>query len=106
MPVRVRPCPRSSGCARRTSSWSIWCGPTRSSAKIGTFDTGAWSLYSRGAPSTHESDLGYHTLLRDFLKQLGQYYEIVIYTDEQPVYADPILNALDGGFKRPTKAMQ
>jgi hypothetical protein len=39
-------------------------------AEIGTFDTGAWSLYSRGAPSTHESDLGYHTLLRDFLKQL------------------------------------
>lgn len=38
--------------------------------EIGTFDTGAWSLYSRGAPSTHESDLGYHKLLRDFLKQL------------------------------------
>lgn len=38
--------------------------------EIGTFDTGAWSLYSRGAPSTRESDLGYHKLLRDFLKQL------------------------------------
>ena len=38
--------------------------------EIGTFDTGAWSLYSRGAPSSHESDLGYHKLLRDFLTQL------------------------------------
>lgn len=38
--------------------------------EIGTFDTGAWSLYSRGAPSTRESDLGYHKLLRDFLKAL------------------------------------
>jgi hypothetical protein len=39
-------------------------------AEIGTFDTGAWSLYSRGAPVTRESDLGYHKLLRDFLTQL------------------------------------
>jgi hypothetical protein len=39
-------------------------------AEIGTFDTGAWSLYSRGAPVTRESDLGYHKLLRDFLKEL------------------------------------
>lgn len=38
--------------------------------EIGTFDTGAWSLYSRGAPVTRESDLGYHKLLRDFLKEL------------------------------------
>ena len=34
-----------------------------------TFDTGAWSLYSRGSIE-RESDLGYHTLLRDFLVQL------------------------------------
>src|SRR3954453_19387808 len=33
------------------------------------FDTGAWSLYSRGTQTT-ESDLSYHTLLRDFLVQL------------------------------------
>src|SRR3954452_23645600 len=38
-------------------------------AEVPTFDTGAWSLYSRGS-STHESDLSYHTLLRDFLVQL------------------------------------
>lgn len=39
------------------------------------FDTGAWSLYSRvsgggGRGPGPESDLGYHTLLRDFLRGL------------------------------------
>jgi hypothetical protein len=34
------------------------------------FDTGAWSLYSRGVPPTAESDLGYHKVLRDFLRGL------------------------------------
>jgi hypothetical protein len=38
-------------------------------AEVPTFDTGAWSLYSRGS-ITRESDLGYHKLLRDFLVQL------------------------------------
>src|SRR5690349_15796632 len=37
--------------------------------EVPTFDTGAWSLYSRGS-TTYESDLGYHKLLRDFLTQL------------------------------------
>src|SRR4051794_17673864 len=37
--------------------------------QVPTFDTGAWSLYSRGSSQT-ESDLGYHKLLRDFLLQL------------------------------------
>jgi hypothetical protein len=36
-------------------------------ASVPRFDTGAWSLYSL-AP--RESDLGYHTLLRDFLQGL------------------------------------
>jgi hypothetical protein len=38
-------------------------------AEVPTFDTGAWSFYSRGA-ITRESDLHYHTLLRDFLTNL------------------------------------
>jgi hypothetical protein len=33
------------------------------------FDTGAWSLYSRGS-SSYESNLSYHVLLRDFLTSL------------------------------------
>jgi hypothetical protein len=37
--------------------------------EVPTFDTGAWSLYSRGS-ITRESPLGYHTLLRDFLSRL------------------------------------
>jgi D-glucuronyl C5-epimerase-like protein len=44
-------------------------GDLAARAEVPTFDTGAWSLYSRGS-NTHESDLGYHTLLRDFLVQL------------------------------------
>ena len=27
---------------------------------------------------------------------MGQYYEVVIYTDEQALYADPVINRLDG----------
>jgi hypothetical protein len=38
--------------------------------ELPSFDTGAWSLYSRGVPPTLESDLGYHKVLRDFLRGL------------------------------------
>jgi hypothetical protein len=44
-------------------------GVAAARAEVPTFDTGAWSLYSRG-DSTHESDLSYHKLLRDFMKGL------------------------------------
>lgn len=44
-------------------------GDLAAKQEITTFDTGAWSLYSRGSIKK-ESDLGYHTLLRDFLAQL------------------------------------
>jgi hypothetical protein len=44
-------------------------GDLAARAEVPTFDTGAWSLYSRGS-ITRESDLGYHNLLRDFLVQL------------------------------------
>jgi D-glucuronyl C5-epimerase C-terminus len=46
-------------------------GDLAARTEVPTYDTGAWSLYSRGS-STHESDLGYHELLRDFLVQLCQ----------------------------------
>lgn len=36
---------------------------------VPNFDTGAWSLYSRGS-SSHESSLSYHELLRDFLTSI------------------------------------
>ena len=44
-------------------------GVAAARAEVPTFDTGAWSLYSRG-DGTLESDLGYHKLLRDFMKGL------------------------------------
>jgi hypothetical protein len=44
-------------------------GDLAARAEVPTFDTGAWSLYSRGSIK-RESDLGYHTLVRDFLGQL------------------------------------
>jgi D-glucuronyl C5-epimerase C-terminus len=44
-------------------------GERSARAEVPRFDTGAWSYYSRGA-ITRESDLHYHTLLRDFLANL------------------------------------
>jgi hypothetical protein len=43
-----------------------------------TYDTGAWSLYSRGT-STHESTLSYHDLLEDFLANLCKRTKIDVY---------------------------
>ena len=44
-------------------------GDRAARAELPSYDTGAWSLYSRGA-ITRESDLHYHALLRDFLASL------------------------------------
>lgn len=44
-------------------------GDLAAKKEVPRFDTGAWSLYSRGSIK-RESDLGYHKLLRDFLTQL------------------------------------
>jgi D-glucuronyl C5-epimerase C-terminus len=44
-------------------------GDRAARAEVPTYDTGAWSLYSRGSV-TRESDLSYHVLLRDFLANL------------------------------------
>ncbi|GLC43799.1 hypothetical protein PLESTB_000909000 [Pleodorina starrii] len=41
-----------------------------------------WSIYKRPG-------------VAEFLLDLGQYFEIVVYTDEPATYADPILNKLD-----------
>ena len=53
-----------------TTARAARCSPTgeraRARSEVPTYDTGAWSLYSRGSV-TRESDLNYHALLRDFL---------------------------------------
>jgi D-glucuronyl C5-epimerase C-terminus len=50
--------------------------------EVPTFDTGAWSYYSRGA-ITRESDLSYHTLLRDFLTGLCDRTSVAVYCDAE-----------------------
>jgi hypothetical protein len=56
-------------------------GEAEAEREVPTFDTGAWSLYSRGS-STHESDLSYHILLRDFLSHLCDRTQVSVFCDE------------------------
>ena len=44
-------------------------GDSQARHEVPDYDTGAWSLYSRGS-STHESTLSYHDLLQGFLANL------------------------------------
>ena len=46
--------------------------------EVPLYDTGAWSLYSRGS-SSRESDLGYHDLLRGFLEGLCNRTDTEVY---------------------------
>lgn len=50
--------------------------------------------------SDWKRDRGWRTFKRpgvdDFLEQLAQYYEIIVYSDQQPMYVDPIVDRLDG----------
>lgn len=48
--------------------------------EVPLFDTGAWSLYSRGS-SSRESDLGYHDLLTGFLEGLCKRTDRDVYCD-------------------------
>jgi hypothetical protein len=57
-------------------------GEVAARAEVPTYDTGAWSLYSRGT-ATRESDLNYHGVLRDFLQSLCE-------RTAQPVYCDAV----------------
>jgi D-glucuronyl C5-epimerase C-terminus len=46
-------------------------GDETARAVVGTYDTGAWSLYNRpGGNPGHEANLNYHTLNRDFARNL------------------------------------
>jgi D-glucuronyl C5-epimerase C-terminus len=58
---------RLSGDARGTALFQA--AEPEARQEVPTYDTGAWSLYSRGN-TTRESDLGYHDLLTDFLEGL------------------------------------
>jgi hypothetical protein len=56
-------------------------GEAAARVEVPTFDTGAWSLYSRGT-ITRESDLNYHGVLRDFLASLCDRTSEPVYCDE------------------------
>jgi hypothetical protein len=61
-------------------------GERAARVELPTFDTGAWSLYSRGSVE-HESDLGYHQLLRAFLKSMCTRTEDPVYCDTELRFA-------------------
>ena len=50
--------------------------------ELPTFDTGAWSLYSRGTVE-RESDLSYHQLLRSFLRSMCTRTDDPVYCDTE-----------------------
>jgi D-glucuronyl C5-epimerase C-terminus len=54
--------------------------------ELPTYDTGAWSLYSRGS-SEHESDLSYHQLLRAFLRSMCSRTDDPLYCDTELKFA-------------------
>ena len=62
-------------------------GDAQGRLELPTYDTGAWSLYSLGAIS-RESDLGYHSLLRDFLANLCDRTAAREYCDTATRYTD------------------
>jgi hypothetical protein len=55
-------------------------GERETAHEVPQFDTGAWSLYSRGAVQ-YESDVGYHELLRDFIQALCDRTHKAVYCD-------------------------
>jgi len=61
-------------------------GERAARVELPTFDTGAWSLYSRGSVE-HESDLSYHQLLRAFLKSMCTRTDDPVYCDTELRFA-------------------
>src|SRR5918999_1611972 len=79
--------------------------------EVPKFDTGAWSLYSREA-ITRESDLHYHTLLRDFLTNLCDRTQEPVYCTAEthfteylttPPQLDVSTTRVRGGTKAPLR---
>jgi hypothetical protein len=72
-------------------------GDRAAQAEVPAYDTGAWSLYSRGT-STHESDLGYHELVQGFLAGLCGRVGAPVYCDaatrfEAYLHQPPVVRA-------------
>ncbi len=56
-------------------------GDVAAKREVPRFDTGSWSLYSRGGPSHDESNLNYHQALTDFLTSLCDRTDEAVYCD-------------------------
>jgi hypothetical protein len=64
-------------------------GNAEAQREVPSYDTGAWSLYSRGT-STHESDLNYHVLLRDFLNSMCDRTALAVYCGTAQRFTDDL----------------
>lgn len=60
--------------------------------EVPAYDTGAWSLYSRGS-SSYESDYSYHVLLRDFLANLCDRTDAPIVCDTAQRFTNDLTTA-------------
>jgi len=67
-------------------------GLSEAERELPEYDTGAWSLYSRGS-STHESDYSYHVLLRDFLANLCERTQAPVICDGAQRFTDDLTAA-------------
>jgi D-glucuronyl C5-epimerase-like protein len=78
-------------------------GESEARAETPTFDTGAWSLYSRGS-ITRESDLSYHDLVQEFLGNLCRRTDIAVYCDTERNFAayetqPPVVDVREGRLR-------
>ena len=83
-------------------------GERRAREALPAFDTGAWSLYSRGS-ATSESSLAYHRLTRDFLDSLCDRLRDEVYCGAEARFTQylstppaivPVTERARGGTKR------
>lgn len=78
-------------------------GERAARAQVPRHDTGAWSLYARGG---RESELGYHRLVRDFLRGLCERTRTALYCETEQRFTrylleDPRLDLLRPSPARP-----
>jgi hypothetical protein len=81
-------------------------GERRARQELAGADTGAWSRYSANG---HESDLGYHQLLRDFLRSMCERTKIAVYCGTAErfqgyLHEKPALRFLPGGAVKARRA--
>jgi hypothetical protein len=78
-------------------------GESEARHEVPLYDTGAWSLYSRGSV-TRESDLGYHDLLQGFLAGLCRRTQVEVYCSTAQRFVDyksqpPVIDVRPGRLR-------